>query len=70
MGPGRAKKIRQEIGYDVGAYNIMERQYSWNSKGRTKGLVTDRTRTNIVCIGIRKSYRDIKKRINKGGVIR
>jgi len=70
MNSGRAKKIRQEIGYDVGADNIMGRQYSWGSKEKTKGLVTNRMRTNIVCTGIRKSYRDIKKRINKGGVIR
>jgi len=74
MNSGRAKKIRQEIGYDVGADDIMGRQYAWNSIEKSRkigGKATPfRMRTNIVCVGIRKSYRDIKKRINKGGVIR
>ena len=65
MGPGRAKKIRQMIGYDVGADNIMGRQYEWNSQEKTKGLVTDRMRTNIMCVGTRKSYRQLKKKINR-----
>jgi len=74
MNAGRAKKIRQEIGYDVGADNIMGRQYAWNDQEKSRKVgnktIPFRARTNIVCTGIRKSYRGIKKRINKGGVIR
>ena len=65
MNAGRAKKIRQMIGYDVGADNIMGRQYQWNSQEKTKGMKTFRTRTNIVCVGIRRSYRQLKKKINR-----
>jgi len=57
MNSGRAKKIRQMIGYDVGADNIMGRQYQWNSQEKTKGMKTFKVRTNIVCVGIRRSYR-------------
>lgn len=75
MNSGRAKKIRQEIGYDVGADNIMDRQYKWNDQTKTKTDKNNNThrfraRTNIVCVGIRKKYRETKKRINKGGTIR
>lgn len=52
MNAGRAKKIRQMIGYDVGADNIMGRQYQ-------------RTKRRIECVGIRKSYRQLKKKINR-----
>jgi len=65
MCSGRAKKIRQMIGYDVSADKIMNRQYQWNSQEKTKGMRTFRERTNIVCVGIRKSYREFKKKINK-----
>jgi len=65
MCSGRAKKIRQMIGYDVSADNIMGRQYEWNSQEKTKGLITDRMRTNILCVGIRRSYRQLKKKINR-----
>lgn len=71
MNASRAKKIRQAIGYDVGADNIIGRQYSWNTKAKTNSAnITNRMRTNIICVGIRKSYREIKKRINRGGTIR
>lgn len=74
MNSGRAKKIRQTIGYDVGADDIMGRQYKWNDQEKTSNFGGKprkfRSRTNIVCVGIRKSYREIKKRVNKGGTIR
>lgn len=65
MNAGRAKKIRQMIGYDVGADNIMGRQYAWNDQEKTRGSKKFRVRTNIKCVGIRKSYRELKKKINR-----
>ena len=58
MGPGRAKKIRQMIGYDVGADNIMGRQYQRTTR-------TGKHTTQVKCIGIRRSYRQLKKKINR-----
>lgn len=52
MHSGRAKKIRQMIGYDIRADNIMGRQYQKTKKG-------------IECVGIRQSYRKLKKKINR-----
>ena len=72
MNAGRAKKIRQAIGYDVAADNIMGRQYAWETGDRTfktkdgKLKTVNNVRNNIVCVGIRKTYRDIKKKLNRG----
>ena len=55
------------IGYDVGADNIMGRQYQWNDQEKTIGKKKFRTRTNIMCVGIRRSYRQLKQIINRGG---
>lgn len=66
MNSGRAKKIRQMIGYDdVGADKIMGRQYAWNDQEKTRGTKKFRVRTNIKCVGIRQSYRQLKKKINR-----
>lgn len=65
MNSGRAKKIRQMIGYDVGADNIMGRQYQWNDQEKTRGKKKFRVRTNVMFVGIRKSYRELKKKINR-----
>jgi len=74
MHSGRAKKIRQAMGYDVSADDIMSRQYDRNklSKSRRVGnkTIPFYMITNTICVGIRKKYREAKKRINRGGVIR
>jgi len=58
MCSGRAKKIRQMIGYDVSADNIMGRQYQRSKR-------TGKHTIQVECVGIRKSYRQLKKKINR-----
>lgn len=65
MNAGRAKKIRQMIGYDVGADHIMSRQYTWNLGEKTIHKIKHKIRLNILCVGIRREYKQLKKRINR-----
>ena len=73
MHSGRAKKIRQMIRYDVGADNIMGRQYQWNDQEKTRKIGgkthTFRARTNVMCVGIRRSYKQLKHKINRRGTL-
>lgn len=58
MNAGRAKKIRQMIGYDVGADHISDRKYHFAIQGAKKGITA-------TCLGIRKEYRQFKKQPRK-----